>query len=184
MLVDKWKTVHIGLLPFSSTYVKLCGRLWGRSCVSSMNASHLRFFQKILKNRKILTNTTGLWLEPITLNLDSLKCCIFTSTLRPLDAISTLLGPAYPLFQVKVVPRQKLGKRGVKAKFTCWKSVEIPSVNSSLWSLCGTCGFWSITSGVLCCITVLCYLLKYRLYCNEIHHFLKLLTHLITTLGL
>ena len=38
------------------------------------------------------------------------KCCIPSSTLQPLELISTLLGRAWSLFQFKVPPRRKLGK--------------------------------------------------------------------------
>ena len=73
-----------------------------------------------MKNSKSRKNLCDLLLEPNTLILDSLytfqnsasdlNCCKQFTTLRPLETISTLLGRASSLFQLKVSPRRKLAK--------------------------------------------------------------------------
>ena len=60
------------LLPCTSTYVRLCGWFWSRSCVSSVSASLWSFSQVNLKNPKNIWKTSDLWLDPNTPILDSL----------------------------------------------------------------------------------------------------------------
>ena len=128
------------LLPSTSTYVGLCGWFLGRSCVSSVCASHLRFSQVNLKNPKNIWKTSVLWLDPNTPILDSLFGSVHQSGSAVYFQHVTTLGTNFDsswtcIFIVSVQGSTKTKTRKVRKKSflhvgNLWKPLVWPPSSS------------------------------------------------------